>query len=265
MALSRLRQHFEDPLFTRVGYEMRPTAQAEGMRDIVAAAIATLEAILNYRLEFNADTTDRLFRVAFTDIGQIVMMPRFLEAFCRLAPQAAIEFSPITERTPELLETGALDLAVGFVPKMPDGFIQRAVFQESFVCLARASHSRITGPITLEQFKQEAHIVVITPSSTHLLIDRVMEEQKLRRRVAVKVPSFLLVAQLVATTDHLSVLPRRAGLAMAERDPSLVAHPLPFLLPGYSVTQYWHKRGAHDPGNQWLRQLFIELFGGSQS
>jgi len=261
MSLARLREHFEDPLFIRVGHEMRPTALAEGMRENVAAAIVALETTLNYRLHFDPATTARVFRVAVTDIGQIVMTPRLLKTFWSLAPRAAIEFVHISDRTPELLEAGEVDLAVGPVPNVPDGFFRQAVYQESFVCLARAAHPRITGRLTLGDFRREAHVVVVTSSATHVAIEKALEERKIRRRVAVRLPNFLMVSQLVASTDHLSLLPKRAGLAMAAAMPAVAAHRPPLQLPGHTVLQYWHRRQSQDPSNRWLRGLFLELFG----
>ncbi|MGY6272880.1 LysR family transcriptional regulator [Achromobacter denitrificans] len=261
MALARLREHFEDPLFVRVGHEMRPTAQAEGMREGVIAAIAALESTLTYRFRFDPFTTERVFRVAMSDIGQIVMGPRLLETFWQLAPQAGVEFVAITDRTPELLETGLIDLAVGPVPNVPEGFFQQAVFKEEFVCLASLEHPRIVRGITIDQFREEGHVVVISSSYTHVAIERALEERRIRRRVAVRLPNFLLMPKLVATTQHIAMLPRRAGLTMATETPGLAAYPPPIKLPGHTITQYWHKRQSQDPGNRWLRDLFVDLFG----
>lgn len=260
MILARLRAHFEDPLFVRVGHEMQPTAQAEGMREHVRASIAALESTLNYRVRFDPATSERVFRVAITDIGQIVMAPRLLKTFWNRAPKAGIELSHISDRTPQLIEAGLVDLAVGPVPNVPEGFFQKAIYKDVFVCLAARDHPRIRGQLTLDDFLREGHVVVISSSFTHVAVERELEDHRIRRRVAVRLPNFLLLPQLVATTEHITMLPRRAGLAMASADPRLVAYPPPLELPGHTITQYWHKRQAQDSGNKWLRELFVELF-----
>lgn len=265
MALARLREHFNDPLFIRVGNEMKPTPQAEGMRQKVAAAIAAIEDTLHYRLEFVPAETERVFRICVTDIGQVVMVPKFLAAFKQAAPRASLEFTSIDTLTPERLQTGALDLAVGVISQAGSGLYQQALFRESFLCLARAEHPRLRNELTLAQFKEESHVVVTTSSATHLYVESVLAGQHIHRRVAVRLPNFLLLSHLVATTDHLATLPRRAALAMAEQDPRLKTHEPPLTMPTVAIMQYWHERQARDPGTRWVRELFSSLFGETAS
>lgn len=259
MVLGKMRRHFNDKLFVRVGNEMKPTAQAEGMRESLSAAIAAIEAALNYRHVFEPSTTQRAFRIAVSDIGQIVMVPNLLHVFRSQAPSASIEFTSIAPTTPQMLQTGEIDLTVGLAPEMPDSFLQRAVFSESFCVLARKGHPRIDSALTLDQFSAEGHVRVITSSSTHLIIDRALEQQNIGRNIQISVPNFMIVARLVSETDCLSVLPRRAGAALAQYHPLQVLDP-PFPMNGYQVRQYWHERHANDGAHKWLRDLVFDLF-----
>lgn len=52
ITLSKLRKHFDDPLFVRIGTRMQPTRQALGIIGNVQASIAAMEATLNYRIAF---------------------------------------------------------------------------------------------------------------------------------------------------------------------------------------------------------------------
>lgn len=262
MTLAKLRRHFDDKLFVRVGNEMKPTLQAEGMRDAVTTAISAIETTLNYRNVFVPSTTQRNFRISVSDIGQLVMVPELLFTFNELAPNATLEFSSINERTAQALQSGAIDLVAGFAPQMPDGFLQRKLYEETFVILARKDHPRINQMLSLDEFKEECHVAVLASSSTHLVIDRALERQHLRRIVKIKVPNFMIVAKIVSETDYLSILPRRAGKVLAADNNLQVLDP-PFELAGYQARQYWHERQSCDSGNQWLRELFVQLFAGS--
>ncbi|MDB5750030.1 MAG: LysR family transcriptional regulator [Ramlibacter sp.] len=254
MALGRLRRHYDDPLFVRVGNTMRPTPQAEGIRPDVSALIASMEATLNFRTSFDPGTTQRTFRIAVSDISQIVMGPLLIEQLSVQAPHSSVEFSSIGDRTPELLQNGSVDLALGLAPQMPQGFFQQALFKQGFVCLSRSDHPRIRTRLSLAQFRAEGHVVVVSSSTTHLIIERALEQQEIRRRVVVRIPNFMMMGKLVAGSDHLATVPGRAGLVMA-RECGLRAHPPPFRLPEYSVTQYWHERQLRDNGSRWLREL----------
>lgn len=50
-SLLRLRQRFEDPLFTRCGGKMQPTAKAEEIAQILLPAMAEIEKVLTNRTE----------------------------------------------------------------------------------------------------------------------------------------------------------------------------------------------------------------------
>lgn len=259
IALGRLRRHFDDALFVRVGNTMKATPQAEGLIEGVRGAIAALEATLVYRSKFEPISTDRTFRLAMTDIGQIVLLPRLLDELTIVAPAAHIEVSNISERTPQQLEAGELDVAVGFVPQLSAGFFMQALFKERFACLARSDHPRIHAAPTLEQFRSESHVVVTTSGTGHLIVDKTLEERKIQRKVAVRIPNFLGLATIVGSTNYMCTLPRRAALIMAQSG-AVSAWPTPFELPEYTVKQHWHERQARDPGNRWLRELLSGLF-----
>lgn len=259
IALGKLRRHFNDPLFVRIGNEMHPTPQTDGMIDSVRASIANLEATLGYRLSFDARQTDRSFRIAMTDVGQIVLLPRLLQGLATAAPNAVVDVSNLSDRTPQMLETGEVDLAVGFISGMPAGYFQQALFDERFVCLARSDHPRIKRRPTRAQFEAEGHVVVTTSGTGHLIVDRTLEELHIRRKVAVRIPNFLGLPTIIGNSEFICTLPRRAGLLMALNQ-QVAAWPTPFDLPEYTVKQHWHERQARDPGHQWLRGLMSELF-----
>jgi hypothetical protein len=42
----------------------------------------------------------------------------------------------------------------------------------------------------------------------------------------------------------------------------LTTSPHPAKLPDIAINMFWHAKYNRDPGNMWLRQLFVELFSG---
>lgn len=259
LTLGRLRKHFDDQLFVRVGNAMQPTPQAEGLIDTARVAIEALSAALHFRSTFDPTTTDRIFKLAVTDVGQIVLLPRLLKELASIAPNVRVVCNNISDRTPQLLETGELDLAVGFIPQIASTFFQQLLFNERFACLSRSDHPRIRDGITLEQFEQESHVVVHTSGTGHSVVDREIESQNISRRVVVIVPNFLGVGDIVGDGDHLCTLPRLPALIMARRGHVAVWEP-PFKAPTFPVKQYWHERQARDLGNRWLRGVMSNLF-----
>lgn len=261
MTLNKLRAHFQDPLFVRVGNEMRPTALAMGLRVSVSRLITAAETMLNYRDTFVAETTTRTFRVAMSEQTQLTLLAALTLRLRELAPRASFHFERVSDRTPALLESGQLDLAIGLAPQMPDGFFQQALFQDHFVCLARAGHPRIGEELTLANFRAESHVVVISSSATHLILERALKEQHVVRQVAAWLPSVVTLPKLIAESDLIALLPRRVGLAIAADAPRIAAHEPPLSLPSYSIAQYWHEYQSKDSGLIWLREVVAQRFG----
>ena len=261
IALGRLRRRFDDALFVRVGNTMEATPQAEGMIQGIRSAIAALELTLAYRDEFDPARTDRLFRIAMTDIGQIVLLAQLLDAFALHAPHAQLTITNITEQTPHQLMTGELDVALGYVPQLNAGYFMQTFFREQFACLVKAEHPRIHDRLTMRQYQTESHIVVPTSGTGHFIVDRTLEEMQVVRKIAVRVPGHLGLATIVGHTEHICTLPRRAAMALAAGG-AVKTFPVPFELPEYAVKLHWHERVDRDPGNRWLRVLLQKLFQG---
>jgi DNA-binding transcriptional LysR family regulator len=123
----------------------------------------------------------------------------------------------------------------------------------------RAGHPRVGARLSLQQFKREAHIQVVTSGTGHAIVDKMLDRERIKRRIALRIPSFLGLGSIVANTDLLATAPQRLGESLAERHKLRLLAP-PVRLPSYAVKQHWHERFHHDPGNQWLRGVVAELF-----
>ena len=144
------------------------------------------------------------------------------------------------------------------MPHLEAGFYQQKLFDQSFVCLASQRHPRVQSKPSKRSFLAEGHIVVTTSGTGHVIVDKVLAQKGYKRRVVLKLPSFLGVARIVAQTELLVIVPRRLGEALALNERVRVFDP-PLSLPSYSVKQHWHERFHADAGNVWLRRTIAEL------
>lgn len=261
VALAKLRQHFGNPLFVRTSSGMEPTPFSEGLVQPVREVLAALDQVLGYRSEFEPATAKRTFRICMTDISQLVLLPRLWETLRLAAPGIRIEIIPMSADAARLLESGEADLAIGFMPQLDAGFHQQSLFVQSFVCLVGRQHPRIGETLGLAQFEAEDHAVISSSGSAPALLESEIARQGIKRRVALKSPSFLAAAFVVEHTDLLLTVPRRLAEIMAVRG-NFRTFPLPFTLPEYEVKQHWHERFHHDPGNLWMRRLVSQLLAG---
>ncbi|QDF97771.1 LysR family transcriptional regulator [Azoarcus sp. DD4] len=258
IALGKLREHFNDPLFVRTSTGMEPTPLGEELVQPIRGAIDALANALRYRTAFDPATAQRSFRICMTDISQLVLLPRLWAELRATAPGVRIEIAHLTAETAKMLEAGEADLALGFMPQLEAGFYQQSLFRQHYVCMVSADHPRIRDSLSLAQFEAEEHAVVSSSGTGHLIVDREIARQNIARRVALRVPNFLGVAFVVEHTDLLVTIPTRLGEVLAGRG-HFRTFPVPFELPDYAVKQHWHQRYHHDPGNRWLRRLISGL------
>ena len=259
IALNKLRSHFSDRLFSRTSKGMEPTPYAQQIYPALREAMALLDKASGVREVFAPGTAERTFRISITDISEIVLLPTLLNHLRRVAPKVHIEAENISTDSPRRLESGEVDIAVGFMPHLEAGFYQQTLFTQDFVCLVASNHPRIKSKLGKAAFLREAHIVVSSSGTGHSIVDKIFGQHGMKREVALRLPSFLGVARIVAQTELLVIVPRRLGdMLVLQEDVRLLAPPV--ALPEYSVKQHWHERFHADPANVWLRRTLAELF-----
>jgi len=261
IALNKLRRHFDDRLFSRTSQGMEPTPRAQSIYPELHEALMRIEKARGTRKAFSPADAQREFRICMTDISEIVLLPMLVNRLRQTAPGLEIEAEKITPDSRRRLESGDVDLAVGFTPDLEAGFYQQALFAQSFVCLAAAGHPRVRLKLGRRAFSAEDHIVVTAPGTGHSIVDKVLARHKVERRVVLRVPSFLGVARIVAQTELLVIVPKLLGHAVASQERVQLLEP-PVPLPAYKVKQHWHERFNTDSGNLWLRRTMAELFSG---
>jgi DNA-binding transcriptional LysR family regulator len=121
-ALRRLRDFTRDALFVRSGSGMEPTPFAEQLATDWCNGLSSVRRGLGRRSGFDIATDKRTFTIVMSDIAEAVILPHLLNACRESAP--GIFFSTIQlsmDQTLPALRTGAVDLAVGYIPDLRSG------------------------------------------------------------------------------------------------------------------------------------------------
>jgi DNA-binding transcriptional LysR family regulator len=258
-ALNRLRDYYGDQLFVRTSRGMLPTPRAVALQPVLHKVREDLEVARTGALVFEPASSHRTFRLCMTDLGEIALLPRLLGHLRPHAPNVHIEAEKINPDSPRRLEDGTIDLAIGYMPQLDAGFYQQALFEQDFQCIASLSHPRIGKRLGKSTYVAERHVEVSNPATGHTaMVEKALSSSGVTRDIALRVPSFLAVAQIVSETELLATVPRYYALAMLSREP--IRHlDIPYELPRYSVKQHWHARFHSDPGNVWLRKTVAGL------
>lgn len=259
MALAKLRKHFDDPLFVRTSAGMEPTPRGAELIEVLKSAEFYLRKALENRVVFDPATSDRVFRLCSTDIAQLTLLPTLLKRLQRISPSISVMLCNISDRTPALLESGEADLAVGFIHPRGTGFYGQRLFQDRFVCALRSDHPRVGRSLTISQFEMESQVAVSTSGTGHSILEETLAANGIRRRIGLRVPSFLGLGPILASTDLIAILPEQLGAYFAQSG-KIKLMPLPVEIPPYFIYQLWHERLMHDPASQWFRKVVAGLF-----
>jgi DNA-binding transcriptional LysR family regulator len=258
-ALARLRDALDDPVLVRTPQGMEPTARATALKGPVRQALLQIETALTAQPEFDPRTAQRTFSIAATDYMEFLVLPRLMRRLQNEAPQIDIRVRSLQVSAPEEpLDAGTVDVAFGFFPEVPKRLNRRHLFTETMTCLVRDDHPVLYQSWNLERFVELPHLFVSTRQGSTGVVDAILSERGLSRRIALVVPHFLVVPYIIAETDLLVTVNSRIADTYVRELP-LRSLPPPLPLPEFPITLLWHPRSDGDPGIAWLRRTLVEI------
>ena len=258
--LSRLRSTFKDPLFVRLPRGLQPTPLANEVAPVLVEALGMIRGSLE-RKTFDAAQSTRIFNIGMGDIAEVVQLPHLLRELRLSAPRIRLHATPIPgPRVRDALGAGEVDVATGDYD-LGAGCREVKLYEGEYSCVVRADHPTIGARLTLRQFRAAEHILVKPTGASHHgeILERALSSRNVAARAAVRISHFHGVAALVSSTDLIATVPARLAESMKQLAGVKVLRP-PISLPKIKVSLYWHERFHRDPGNAWLRSIYVKLF-----
>ncbi|WP_146196693.1 LysR substrate-binding domain-containing protein, partial [Acinetobacter stercoris] len=257
--LNKIRSHYNDPLFLRIGNEMVPTELSKQLFPLVSEALNKIEHINNFTIDFDQQNTHQKFTIAMTDVSHLVLLPKISQYIKKHAPNVRINVRAITSETSYQMANGEIDLAIGFLPHLENGFYQQKLFEQYYVVLASKSHPRLVNEsMSLDDYLNELHID-IDAGMGHYHIENELLKLELKRNILMRIPSYLGVGLVVQETDAIATVPYYLSEVLLSRG-NLKMIEAPIAFPTYSIKQYWHMSCHHKTSHQWLRHMIYDLF-----
>ncbi|RJF78619.1 LysR family transcriptional regulator [Rhodopseudomonas palustris] len=259
-ALAKLREVFGDALLVKAGTVMRPTVRGSQLLEPVQKALAGIADVLAERPAFDPLRSERVFRIATTDYGATVILPRLAGLLGVEAPRASVEIVPVDGQTFKTLGETDVDLALYSDNPVPPHLHARDLFRETFACLLRAGHPAIAdaeqGRISLDDYVAASHILVSIVGGGPGTVDNALAVLGRSRHVAMRIPYFATAALLAASSDLVLTIPRRAAENFSDDSRLCVVEP-PLQLPNFGYRMVWHERVHAEPDHAWLRRLVL--------
>jgi DNA-binding transcriptional LysR family regulator len=262
MALRRMRETFDDPLFVRVPTGISPTPRAHAIIHAARPLVARLQQDLLKGQTFDPETSTQTFTLALSDVGEMAFLPRVLQLLQVKAPHCAVR--SVSMPGPQLaheLEKGAVDLAAGYFPALATkNFRQRRLSTHRFACLMRAKHPLWSEQMTVDRFLAADHLVVREEGRSQEALERYLRRRRIRRHVRVYTAHFLGMPFILAQTDLIATIPYAVAQDFAGMSPQLAVALPPFEIAGFDLKLHWHRRFDNEARNRWLRDQLVSAF-----
>lgn len=257
-SLSKLRAHFNDPLFIRQGNEMRPTSVANNVVADVREALHQLQVCLVQSRQFEPLTSRKHFTISLLGSLEASYLPILMERVMKEAPSVTIQSNRRVRRS-ELenkLASGDIDLALDTLIPVNENILHTQIERGELVVVARNNHPDIDGKLDLDTYLNQGHILVSTRSSGPGIEDFELARLGIQRQITLRCQHSFSACRIISSSNMLLTLPKTAAKMYSELL-DLVIYPLPVKLPDIDMHLYWHENVDLDPANKWLRNRII--------
>jgi DNA-binding transcriptional LysR family regulator len=261
--LARLRAHFGDPLFVRVGLTMQPTPKAAQLDKALNELLVASDLLRLASPPFDPATSDRDFRLILSDVGMVRFLPPLASHLEKQGSRLRLTALALeTKQVDGKLESGEADIALGAFRNISTTMRNQRLYTDFFVSMARRAHPRLKYLTASEGFFAERHVLVTDSNmghDVHQIAQQALEKLLPANKIHLRLPSFMAAALVASRTDALVTMPSNLA-KLIESDFGLAIFCPPLALPKIEIAQFWHERYHLDPGHRWIRSTIHRLF-----
>jgi DNA-binding transcriptional LysR family regulator len=255
--LKRLRETFGDELFLRTSHGLLPTPRAEALSGPVKTLLHEAESLFNADV-FDPSAEETAFKISASDYMQHTVVIPAIKEIRLQAPSCRVAAMPRSRtRLAEQLTRGEVDVCVCARETAPLEMSASLLYRDRYICVARSAHPLKSGSLTDTQLTSWDHVLV-DPTGTSFIgpIDIALAKKNRGRRVAMTVPNFSNLFELLESGNFLAFVPERL-LAILEQKVKMFD--VNVALPDIEVVAIWHPRFSGDARHKWLRNVLVEV------
>ena len=255
-ALARLRDVTGDPLLVRAGRGLVPTPRALELRDQVRRVVNDAESVLRPAMKLDLRTLDRTFTIRSTEGFVETFGPDLLSRIRAGAPNVRLCFVTKLDKDSAPLRDGLVDLETGVTSKTMGPEIRtHGLFRDRFVAVVRKGHPLAKGRMTPQRYASADHVLVSRRGLEVGPVDHALEQLGLARNAVVTVGGFGPAVVLAGESDMVATVPEHHTRSLWR---GMHAFELPFAVPEFTISLFWHPRLDADPAHRWVRQVVSE-------
>lgn len=255
-SLSRLREAFGDPLLVAGRRGLEATPRAESLRAPLATALAAVDTMLE-KTAYRPEEDRSPLHLLVPDHLALLLGPHLLGRLAAEAPGVDLIARGFGAAWREDLAEGRVDLAFGVLNRSDGALRARSVLDDPWVVLVREGHPALQKSWSADHFASLSHGLMTVDGRGHGHVDRALHRKGLKRRVAFRATSPVVVAAMAAETDLAVTTSQLLARWLIRRFP-LAIRPLPLEAEPLRIPLVWHEKLHHDPRHRFLRELVVD-------
>ncbi|SFM12701.1 LysR family transcriptional regulator [Marinobacter zhejiangensis] len=252
-SLARLRDHFDDALFTRQGNQMVPTPLARRFLESMRPGLTQIQSAVNQFHAFDPASQRKTYSLALRDILESTFLPKLME---NLEAYPALEI--VSQRIPRRemetqLAAGKLDFAVDVLLPVSDQTAHELLRRDQLTVIVRRGHPLTKGKITMDRYLEHRHILVSSRPEGPGIEDFELSRLGVQRKIRLRCQHYYAACRVVENSELVLTMPATYAQIIAERADIELLEP-PTELPPIDVHLYWHKAYEKEPALTWLKE-----------
>lgn len=259
-SLARLRDHFDDPLFTRQGNQMVPTPLARRFAESMRPGLTQIQSAVNQFHAFDPASQRKTYSLALRDILESTFLPRLMNRLDAY-PDIEIASQRIARREMETqLAAGKLDFAVDVLLPVSEQTAHELLRKDRLMVITSAQNTLFQQSLSMEEYLSAQHVLVSSRAEGPGIEDFELSRLGVRRNIRLRCQHYYAACRVVENTNLLLTMPETYARIIAEHADIRILTP-PAALPDIDVHLYWHKPYEKEPALIWFREQLHAVAG----
>lgn len=240
--LKRLRNCFDDTLFSISQGVLQPTAKAEKIAPYLRVVV---DSVNHCAKDDSTDTSlgiRKVWKLCAPEYFELLFLPHVLSVASRTHSNTSLHLKRLSRDLPiDHLISGDTDIAIGFgagYHQMHPELQWQSLLSDDFVCLT--SHGSLVsgGAMNLDEFCASPHVFPTPWLSEKNMVDSWLEKVGRSRDVLVRANSYQACVNIVAAVPSTVALPTRLLSHLSIPQGLSVCQP-PLGFPSFTLDMIW--------------------------
>lgn len=266
--LQKLRDSFEDELFTRTAHGLVPTPRAEELGRELPGLLETVEHVLG-DVEFSPETYAGSFKLLMPPILCESLLPNLMAELAQAAPNVQIIMAEVPPDYQDQLKKGEADFAAFVALETERDILAEPIAAIAPRCYMRTDHPLADKEMDLKDFLAYPHLRLYLPGLTRentSMVDDVLGQYGVHRHIVLETTQFSSAVGVLTRTDSLLVANAgfQEGGLYRER---IIGHEMPAELKRMirnthsgnrgKMSLMRHTRTSRSAPHQWMRAMLM--------